>query len=214
MLTCPDAPRTLRFKMEREERMRMLDSDEHIAPLTAFVRDIRHERRLPDAVPFFDPCDGGTRARALFLLDCPGDAARHSGFVSRNNPDDTAETLFELQEEASLPRADVAIWNAVPWHVAVNGGKWKLGRGDAEHAQAYLSRLIALLARLQAVVIVGRRAQSVVGEVPVPAGVRLFESPHCSPVAMRTRPGTRDEVLAVWSEVAAFLGLYPWNPVA
>jgi uracil-DNA glycosylase len=213
VLTCPDAPRTLRFKMEREERMRMLDSDEHIAPLTAFVRDIRNERRLPDAVPFFDPCDGGTRARALFLLDSPGEEARHSGFVSRNNPDDTSEALFELQEEANLPRLDVAIWNVVPWHVTTAEGKWRLPHADLEHARRCLKRLLGLLPRLQVLVVVGRRAQSVVSESPLP-GLRLFESPHCHPVALRTRPGVRDQVVAVWSDVAAFLGLYPWNPVA
>lgn len=190
----------------------MLDADEHIAPLTAFVREIRHERRLPDAVPFFDPCDGGARARALFLFDSPGESSRHTGFVSRNNPDDTAANLFDLQEEAGLPRADVALWNVVPWHMRSKSGHPTHGR-DMKHIREYLQRLIALMPRLQAVVLVGRRAQSTLGDFQLPV-VRTFESPHCNPVAIQTRPGTRDAILAVWSDVASFLGLYPWNPVA
>jgi uracil-DNA glycosylase len=209
MLTCPDAPRTLRFKMEREERLKMLDSDEHIAPLTAFVRQIRHERRLPDAVPFFDPCDGGTRARALFLLEAPSPAARHSSFVSRNNHDATAESLFELQEEAALPRAEVVLWNVVPWFVASP----RIHDRDIHPSRAYLDRLVRLLPRLEALVLVGRGAQVAFKQVPW-TGVRVFESPHCSPISMRTRPGTREQVLKAWTDVAAFLGLFPWNPVA
>src|ERR1041384_539481 len=116
VLTCPDVPKTLRPLEEREARNGALNL-EHVAPLTALVRTIRADRAHPEDVPFFDPCDGGTRARVLFLLEAPGPRAKGSGFVSKNNPDETAKNLFELQREAGIPRDLAVLWNVVPWYV-------------------------------------------------------------------------------------------------
>ena len=47
--------------------------------------------------PWFDPDDGGTSARALFLHENPGrraTTARDSGFISADNNDDTAANFF------------------------------------------------------------------------------------------------------------------------
>ena len=44
-------------------------------------------------IPHFDPLDGGSNAQVLFLMEAPGPKASASGFVSRNNPDETVLAL-------------------------------------------------------------------------------------------------------------------------
>src|SRR5438874_12179802 len=51
------------------------------------------------SIPDFDPWDGGVHAQVLFLLEAPGSKAVDSGFVSRNNPDETAKNFFELNRD-------------------------------------------------------------------------------------------------------------------
>jgi hypothetical protein len=51
------------------------------------------------------------------LLEAPGGRAVGSGFVSRNNPDETAKNFFLLNQEAGLPRSRTVTWNVVPWYV-------------------------------------------------------------------------------------------------
>jgi len=68
----------------------------HIAPLTAFVHELRDIMGPDASIPYFDPWDGGLDSEVLFLLEAPGPKARNSGFISRNNPDETAKNLLEL----------------------------------------------------------------------------------------------------------------------
>ena len=207
MLTCADAPKTLRLEDERRARLGHLESA-HMAPLTDLVRSIRAEVGSARGVPFFDPCDGGTGARALFLLEAPGTKATGSGFISRNNPDETAKNSFELHREAGLPRDQVVLWNVVPWYVGTAGKIRAVNDQDLGQAVPHLEALMRLLPALEAVVLVGRKAQKArSGFDAMP--VRLFESLHPSPVPIRTRPGTREKILTVWSEVARALGMRP-----
>jgi len=204
MLTCPDAPKTLRFPEEREARIQALRLP-HIATLTRLVRTIRAARGSPEDVPSFDPCDGGINARALFLLEAPGPKARFSGFISRNNPDETAKNLFELQREAGLPRELVVLWNIVPWYVGDGKKIRPVTRHDIEEASPWLDRLIELLPRLRAVILVGRKAQRAAAKVQKP-GATVFQSLHPSPMALHARPAARGQILKVWREVALFIG--------
>lgn len=165
-------------------------------------------RAQPDDVPFFDPCDGGIEARALFLLEAPGRRAKGSGFVSRNNPDETAKNTFELQREAGLPRRSVVLWNIVPWYVGSGGKIRGVSWSDIKQAQGYLDRLLGLLPGLEAIVLVGRKAQGARARIEQ-HGVRVFESPHPSPIALGTRRETRGEILKSWSEVATFINADP-----
>src|SRR5262249_14596405 len=158
--------------------------------LTNLVHSIRAGRPQPEDVPFFDPCDGGVNARALFLLEAPGRQARLSGFVSRNNPDETAKNVFDLQREACLRRVQVVLWNVVPWYVGTNGRIRRVTRRDMDEAAPYLDQLLGLLPKTCAIVLVGRKAQRARPNLDG-AGVRIFLSPHPSPVAVNTRRGTR-----------------------
>ena len=76
----------------------------HIAPLTAFVETLRAQVGPHVSIPNFDPWDGGIDAEILYLLEAPGPKAVLSGFISRNNPDETAKNFFELNAEAKVPR--------------------------------------------------------------------------------------------------------------
>src|SRR5450759_1526622 len=110
MSTIPDdGSYALASLEERENRLRMLHRP-HIAPLTQFVLDLRKQRGFSNEVPYFDPCDGGIRAHALFLLESPGPKARASGFISRDNPDPSARNFRALLHEANILRENTVLW--------------------------------------------------------------------------------------------------------
>src|SRR5689334_1377344 len=89
-----DAPKLLGIAEARADRLGQLQ-EPHIAPLTAFVDHLRAEAGPGASIPYFDPWDAGIGAEILFLLEAPGPKAVKSGFVSRNNPDETAKNMFE-----------------------------------------------------------------------------------------------------------------------
>ena len=131
----------------------------HIKPLADYVVSMRQACGQEYQIPDFDPCDGGIHARALFLLEAPGPKARY-GFVSRNNPDPTAKNLWQLMHNAEIPREDTLIWNICPWYVGENGHILPVSATDIQLAQPYLRELLALIPRLQMIVLIGKRAQS------------------------------------------------------
>src|SRR5712672_3162541 len=100
-----DAPKLLANPLANTERLARLH-DAHIAPLTAFVENLRAELGTAYQIPYFDPWDGGTSARILYLLEAPGSKAVRSGFISRNNPDETAKNFHKLNAEAGVRRGD------------------------------------------------------------------------------------------------------------
>lgn len=87
-----DAPRTLASEGERAARTALLELP-HARDLARFVERTRHAKGAAYGIPDFDPLDGGTAAHVLFLLEAPGPKAVISGFVSRNNPDETARNF-------------------------------------------------------------------------------------------------------------------------
>ena len=175
----PLVPRTLRHPKVRRRRLRMLDLP-HVAPLTDFARALQAER--PETmVPHFDPLDGGTAARVLFLFNKPGpktDAGtpRGSGFISRDNDGRTAEWTFRLMRFAGVPRQLTVLWNIVPW--------WDRRRlttpEELKDGAARCRQLVNLLPLLDSVVLVGESA-SAAGPLFADEGWRIFESYHPSP---------------------------------
>lgn len=67
-LPLPDASRSLASNSMCVERHAMLGR-QHMLPLNALVAKLRESDR--GYVPDFDPLDGGTNARLLFLLENP-----------------------------------------------------------------------------------------------------------------------------------------------
>ena len=104
---------------EKQARIR----DSHVKALNALADDLR-SNRLPNLasdvtydVPYFDPCDGGVGARVLFLFEKPGRRAANdggSGFISRDNNDETARATKRFLDEAGFAREETILWNVIP----------------------------------------------------------------------------------------------------
>lgn len=190
-------PRTLGIPQVRTDRSAML-GEAHVKPLTEFVNDLRRAEGTED-VPYFDPLDGGIRARCLCLLEAPGPKAVGSGFISRDNPDQTAQNFFRISEEASLPRDQTVLWNIVPWH---------LGKGahpsaaDIRKGLCYLDQVMDLLPNLQVVVLLGRKAQEAYQTAEQRKLSDPIECSHPSPVSVNTHPGSRARILFALQEAA------------
>lgn len=188
----------------RAERRAMLDLP-HIAPLSHFAADLRV--RYDIVVPDFDPADGGTNARMLFLKEKPGpmtSASRlgrsGSGFISRDNDDPTAEAGFRFMEAAGIDRRDTLLWNVVPgWN-----GTRKITRTELREGVDEVRNLMRLLPRIEVVVLVGNRAAKA-EPLLAGTGVRIFRSIHPSPLVRASRPLEWAQIPTVWAEAAAAL---------
>lgn len=178
----------------------------HMKPLRDFVIRLRREEGERGPIPDFDPWDGGVEAEVLFLLEAPGAKAVRSGFVSRNNPDETAKNFFELTAEAGIPRRCSVIWNTVPWYIG-NGSKIRPATaGDITAAAASLARLLDLLPRLKVIVLVGRKAESAEKLIlPLRPNIRIVKSPHPSPLFVNRLPENRERILKSFREAATCL---------
>lgn len=168
--------------------------------LDPFVERLRAQ--WPDRkVPAFDPKDGGSAARVLFLLEAPGPRAVESDLISRHNPDQTARAFNELLAEASITPAETLLWNVVPWYI----GNTELTKirparvADLKQAASHLAELLSLLRALSAVVLVGRKARhkSVRDLIEREAGhrIKVFECYHPSPLVLNGRPHNRQKIL-------------------
>lgn len=170
-----------------------------MASLAAYVARLR---RPGVEAPDFDPLDGGTEARVLFLLEKPGPSRTppdDPGFISRDNGGGTAEALRRFMLEAGLPRRDTVIWNVIPWwngSIAVTAAERAAGLQELPH-------VLALLPRLRAAVLVGRtaaRARPVL--LDALPGLRVLQSAHPSP---QVRAGNRalwDAIPGIWRQAA------------
>ena len=193
----PDAPRTLRLAEARDHRRSLL-RDPHIAPLSQYVEQLR--QRLSSQVPDFDPQDGGVNAKILFLFEKPGPmtdelrAVRSgSGFISRNNDDQSAEATFRFMDLAGLARIDTVIWNVIPWW----DGLIRFTGPDRLKALSEIDHLLRLLPRLHTVVLVGRTAGRAAGHFQ---GLRVVRSAHPSPRVRSTNRPMWDEIPHRWRE--------------
>lgn len=91
--------------------------DSAVAPLNALVRAWR-SADTTKSLPWFDPDDGGVRARLLILMESPAPrtlGAAGSGFCSHDNPDRSNRLLAKLLQASTIPRSDCVKWNMVPW---------------------------------------------------------------------------------------------------
>ncbi len=175
----PQVPRTLRLPEVRERRLALLGLP-HVKPLADFAERLRQVR--PDTtIPHFDPLDGGTAARVLFLFEKPGpktDAAspRGSGFVSRDNDGRTAEWTFRLMRLAAVPRSLSLIWNVVPWW----DRRREVSPEERGEGVEHVRELVARLPMLDTVVFVGENAARTMTLLR-DLKLRVFASYHPSP---------------------------------
>ena len=184
-------------------------TERHIAPLSEFVQQLR--TKVPNGIiPEFDPWDGGIDAEVLYLLEAPGQKAGLSGFISRNNPDETAKNFFELNIAAGIPRKRTISWNAVPWYI---GSGTKIRAANSHDLNAGLKplfELLSLLPKLRAVVLVGRKAEYPAKELERRRpDLKIFRTPHPSPMYCNRAPGNRQSILNALHQVAEFLLTQP-----
>jgi uracil-DNA glycosylase len=200
-----DLPKSLGDPKHRVERHTKLH-EPHIEKLTAFAESIRQKRGCGKAVPYFDPADGGTDAECLFVLEAPGPRAIQSGFVSRNNPDESAKNWLELNALARIPRRRTVTWNIVPWYIGAGGRIRSANSDDIDEGWPYLLLLLDLLPRLKLVALVGGKAQRVSSRLRSAwPDLRIMECPHPSPMFVNRKPQNRDLLLASLKEIAARL---------
>ena len=200
-----DEPKTLRDPKTRELRLSAVD-EPHVALLTAFVHELRAEMGPDFSIPYFDPADGGTTATLLYLLEAPGPRAIASGFVSRDNPDETAKNFLLLNQEAGIDRRRTVIWNIVPWYIG-SGTRIRAASGqDTEAGARSLERLLNLLPRLRCAVFLGAHAAKAGPLVArLRPGLETFTVPHPSPMFVNRAPGNWGRILSVLRTVAGTL---------
>lgn len=152
-----DEPKSLSIAAERETRLAAIRQP-NVAPLSDFVERLRSSIGDAYQVPYFDPFDGGVAAECLFLLEVPGPKAIQSGFVSRNNPDETAKNFLLLNRRAGIDRSRTVVWNIVPWYVGTGTKIRPVNTSDIEKSLPSLREVLGLLDHLRVVVLVGRKA--------------------------------------------------------
>lgn len=74
-------------------------------------------------------------------MQAPGRRAVETGFVSRNNPDETAKTWHELNASAGIDRRRTLTWNIVPWYIGEDTRIRPATEDDIRRALPYLRRL-------------------------------------------------------------------------
>lgn len=178
-----------------EDRLALLD-EPHMRPLRQF-RD-QFLKTLPDGalVPHFDPVDAGVDARVLLLLETPGRAPRTTRFTSLDNPSVTSRNLRALVAASGLTRADVLVWNFVPWDIGLATQVQPTRSVHHAVGAAALLQLLGLLPALRAVVLFGAKAQKALPVVRAShPELALFASPHPSGQVLNTRPEMRGRIL-------------------
>lgn len=190
-----DKPKSLRDPITIQSRLAGI-FDTHISPLTNFVETIRKETGLNREIPYFDPLDGGINAKCLFLFEAPGPRAVDSGFISRNNPDESAKNFFELNHEAGLPRELTISWNVVPWYIGTGTKIRPANKNDIDGGKKYLLDLLSLLPNLRIIVLGGRKAQK--AETLIKAAypdINLMKMPHPSPLFINNAPENKFQIV-------------------
>jgi uracil-DNA glycosylase len=193
-----DQPKSLKNPEQIALRVAALSKPE-IIPLADFVKTLGRDQ-FGD-VPNFDPYDGGVNAEALFLLEKPGEKAIESGFVSRNNNDDTAANILKFMKEADICRTKTCLWNAVP-------GRKSPGKPtpfEIQQGAMALSSLLRILEKVRVVVLVGNEAGrawlSAENLRPLP----IINSAHPSPVTRKYNLEMWQAIPAQWAKVKPFL---------
>lgn len=212
-----DIPKLFRDPAAIVEREKQLH-EPHVQPLTELVESLRTNVQMsmtvpnfvPRDIPYFDPWDGGVNAECLFLLEAPGEKAKESGFISRNNNDETAKNFFELNEKVGIPRKCTVSWNIVPWYIGSGNSIRAAKTTDINLGMPHLLRLLDLLHRLRVIVLIGRKAQKAQEILSsTRPGIKLFLSPHPSPLFINNKPGNKEIIIGVLRNVAEYISVVP-----
>lgn len=168
--------------------------------LNRFVDRLRNEQGLSDEIPYFDPNNGNENAKFLFVLEAPGSKAVKTGFISFDNPDQTARNFKEQLDKAGIKRSEIAIWNVVPWYLG-NSKKTKIRAAqsrDITKCLGYLGDLVTMLQNLECIILVGGAARKAHVYLSHKTIVRILSCHHPSPRVKNSSPATVEENVAVF----------------
>jgi len=214
------SPRALADLRAVEARRQQLDAA-HIRPLVDWAADIsaRAPTGATQLVPLPDPADGGTNARALFVLEAPGPATyvahgsvdaglapkrTGSGFISIDNNDATAAAMWRARHEARLAHGLALHWNIVPWYL---GPATKKPTSALRQAGAdALRELVEQLPSLEVIVYCGVHATTAANRWLGDLGYQTLFSVHPSPLAL-AREGRRELLHDRVREAAEIIGV-------
>lgn len=186
----------------KENRLRL----PHILPLTEYAEHLR--RTTLHDVPYFDPDDGGIEAEVLLLFEKPGPKASSgggSGFISRDNHDQTAAATKAFLAQAGLPRSKTVIWNTIPtWN-----GTRQIKAEDLKTAPGHLRDLLALVPRVRTIILVGNRAQDTFAKIErvapdLVSRYKIIRSLHPSPLVRASRREEWEQIPDAWRLAASF----------
>ena len=209
-----ERPRAHRHRSAVKWKLTRLD-EPHVAPLNAWVRELRVARGGSESVPWFDPAGGGIHAPIVMLLEVPGPrsvgpgsprpAEKGSGIISVDNNDQTAATCHRYLREAGIPRNQVVSWNIVPWYVGDGSRIRAVNSSDLTSARPYLGQFLGLLEWPRVVLLCGRKAQEGWERAePRFSGV-VIDAPHPS-VRGLNAPGARERFPAVLAQARSIAG--------
>lgn len=167
--------------------------------LADVVNRIRAEQGLTNEVPDFDPGNGNENAKFLFLLEAPGAKAVKSGFISLDNPDQTAANFRELLDEVGIDRSEIALWNIVPWYIGKKDrSKIRPAKGsDVEQGCATIQDICKEIENLKAIILVGGAARKAHVHLSTFCDCHIYSIHHPSPKVFNNSPQSRIENLKI-----------------
>lgn len=192
----PTEPKSLKHESNIRHRQSLLTLS-HMQPLTAYVENLR--KKLGDNVfiPDFDPLDGGINAEFIFLFEKPGPQTDSrnggSGFISRDNNDETAKSVFDFMGQIGLERSRSLLWNTIP--------AWDDSRAfkgfHVRDGIKFLDGLLPLLPNLKTIILVGKQAQKARKGLKA-RGYDVAVSDHPSPLVKARYRQRWEQIPAAW----------------
>jgi len=200
-LIFPTEPKSLRKESNILARKTLLTAP-HMLSLTAYAESLRERLGSNVFVPDFDPLDGGSNAEFLFLFEKPGPKTDYrnggSGFISRDNNDETANSVFDFMGQIGLERSRTLLWNTIP--------AWDDSRAfkgfHVRDGIKLLDELLPLLPKLKTIILVGRQAQKARRELEY-RGFDVAQSDHPSPLVKARYRQRWEQIPAAWKNATS-----------
>lgn len=194
----PKESKSLQFESNILVRKNLLTAP-HILPLATYATSLRERLGSSVFVPDFDPLDGGINAEFLFLFEKPGPKTDSrnggSGFISRDNNDETAKSIFDFMNKIGLERARTLLWNTIPaWDNSIAYQSLHVRKGIE-----MLDELLPLLPNLKTIILVGKQAQKARKGLE-DRDFDVFMSDHPSPIVKARYRQRWEQIPNAWEK--------------
>lgn len=194
----PTEPKSLGDESNIRARKCLLTAP-HVLPLTGYTASLRERHGNRVFVPEFDPLDGGINAEFIFLFEKPGPKTDSrnggSGFISRDNNDNTAKAIFCFMQSIGLDRKRTLLWNTIP--------AWDDSRAfkglHVRDGIKLLDELLPLIPNLKTIILVGKQAQKARKGLKE-RGFDVAGSDHPSPIVKARYRERWEQIPAAWAD--------------